>query len=431
MATELRTRLLRRVDAASLTAFRVAFGALMLLAVARHLACGWVTDFFVTPRVYFPYPGLEWIVPLPAPGMHLLYGALALCAGGILLGRWTRTCAALFCAGFTWVHLIDRSNYLNHYYLVSLLSLLLAVLPVPRAGTVPQWTIALLRFQLGVVYVFGAVAKLSADWLLHAQPLRLWLGANLDLPLLGPWLELPSVAVAASWAGVVFDATIVPLLLCARTRLLAYAALLVFHLLTAALFPIGMFPWLMIALTPIFFAPDWPRRLLGGAPRRDRAIVVGRWRPSAAALVGLFVLVQVAVPLRHLALPGDLHWHESGFRWSWQIMAMEKFGRAVFTVVDARSGAARTVRPLDELTPLQARMLATQPDMLLSYARLLATRAGRPVHVYAEALVSLNGRPAVPLVVPEVDLAALPDAPQPADWLTASPDDAVAVAAAD
>lgn len=430
MATEVRTALLRRVDAASLTAFRVAFGALLLVAVARHLAYGWVTDLFVTPRVFFPYPGLEWIAPLRAPGMHILYVALAVCAAAILFGIRPRACAAVFCLGFTWTHLIDRSNYLNHYYLVSLLSGLLAVLPAPRDGTVPAWAVWLLRFQLAVVYVFGALAKLTPDWLLQAQPLRLWLGANIDLPLLGPWLELPWVAFAASWAGLLFDACIVPLLLWPRARTFAYAAVIAFHLFTALLFPIGLFPWLMIGLTPIFLAPDWPRRVfarvLPAAP--PSASAVGPWRPAIAALVGLFVLLQVGLPLRHHVLAGDLYWHEAGFRWSWQIMAMEKFGRAVFTVVDAASGAVQTARPLDELTPLQARMLATQPDMLLSYARRLAARADRPVHVYADVLVSLNGRPAAPLVDPGVDLAALPDDPTPGEWLTASPEQALALA---
>jgi len=170
-------------------------------------------------------------------------------------------------------------------------------------------------------------------------------------------------------------------------------------------------------------APSWPRRVVRGARPAvpGAAPRVGPWRPAVATLVGVFVVLQMGLPLRHHVLAGDLHWHEAGFRWSWQIRATEKFGRAVFTVVDSASGAAQTVRPLDELTPLQARMLATQPDMLLTYARHLAARAGRPVRIDADALVSLNARPAAPLVDPGVDLAALPDEPVPADWLTASP----------
>ena len=44
-----------------------------------------------------------------------------------------------------------------------------------------------------------------------------------------------------------------------RTRVVAYAALVVFHVLTGALFPIGMFPVIMIVSALVFFPPDWPR----------------------------------------------------------------------------------------------------------------------------------------------------------------------------
>ncbi|MDX2170920.1 MAG: HTTM domain-containing protein [Deltaproteobacteria bacterium] len=441
--TRLLDQLWRPVDIASLVAFRVAFGALALCAVLRHVAYGWVDQFFITPHVFFPYPGLAWIVPLPAAGMYALYAGLALCALGILTGAWTRLCAALFCIGFTYAHLIDRTNYLNHYYLVSILSGLLAVLPSGGALSIdawrcadrrrvsaPAWAVFLLRFQLAVVYIFGAVAKVNADWLLHAEPLRIWLGANVDLPLLGPWLERTWVAYAFSYAGLLFDASIVPLLLWRRTRPLAYGAVLAFHLLTAALFPIGMFPWLMIALTPIFFAPAWPRRVLGWIGRD--VVPAGRARASqprarwaVATALALYALVQLLIPLRHFAYDGDLYWTESGFRWSWQIMVMEKFGRAVFTVTDPVTGGSRTVRPLEELTPLQYRMMATQPDMLLSYAQRLRDRyaaMGDAVQVFGDVTVTLNGRPAAPLVDPAVDLAALPDSAAPSAWLLPHPD---------
>ncbi len=439
-------RLWRPVDIASLVAFRVAFGVLALVAVLRHLAYGWVDQFFIAPTVYFPYSGFEWIRPLPAAGMYALYGALAACALGIACGAWTRRCAALFCAGFTYTHLIDRTNYLNHYYLISALSGLLACVPIGRAlsidawrvpdrrsDTVPVWTVWLLRFQLAVVYGFGAVAKLNADWLLHAEPLRIWLGANVDVPILGPWLEQTWVAFAFSYAGLLFDAGIVPLLLWRRTRRHAYVAVVGFHLLTAALFPIGMFPWLMIALTPIFFAPDWPRRFGIGAMRYSApassmsAATVSRpiRRHAVLAALAVYVAIQVLVPLRHFAYDGDLHWSESGFRWSWQIMVMEKFGRATFTVTDPQSGDSQHVRPLDELTALQYRMLATQPDMLLSYAHRLRDRFaidGYPGQVFGDVSVTLNGRASAPLVDPAVDLAAVPDNAAPADWLLPHPD---------
>ncbi len=231
-------RLFRPLDIASLVAFRLAFGALMLCAVGRYFAHGWIDQFFVAPRLFFPYPGLAWLAPLPHGGMYLLYallGALALC---VLLGLWYRASAALFCIGFSYAHLIDRTNYLNHYHLVTLLSLLLVFVPAhraysldvwrgtaPRRATAPAWSIWILRFQLGVVYVFGAVAKLNPDWLLTAQPLRIWLGANVDTPIVGALFEQAWVAYAFSYAGLLFDLSIVPLLLWRRTRAAAYGEL--------------------------------------------------------------------------------------------------------------------------------------------------------------------------------------------------------------
>ncbi len=51
------------------------------------------------------------------------------------------------------------------------------------------------------------------------------------------------------------------LLLWRRTRLVAWVAVVAFHVATWLLFPIGVFPWLMIGVTTIFFEPDWPERI--------------------------------------------------------------------------------------------------------------------------------------------------------------------------
>jgi len=428
----------RPVDIASTVAFRIAFGVLMLIAVGRYFAYGWIDQLYVAPRVYFPYRGLEWIVPLPGAAMYALFGALGLLALCVTIGLWYRASIAMLCGAFTYVHLIDRTNYLNHYYLLTLLSGLMVFLPLYRAGSidawrrpelraarVPAWVVWLLRFQLGVVYVFGAVAKLNPDWLLRAQPLRIWLGANVDLPILGPWLEAPSAAYACSYAGLLFDATIVPLLLCRRTRSAAYVAVVAFHVLTALLFPIGMFPWIMIALTPIFFAPDWPRRWIARRTIRTECVPAAipltarRW--VAASLVGAYGLVQIALPLRHVLYADDLYWSESGIRFAWQIMVMEKYGRASFRVTDPQNGDTWAVSPANMLTPLQVRMMATQPDMIRSFAEYVAAdfhrRGYGRVEVRGDVYVSLNGRPNQRFVDPHVDLAHLDEPGAPARWI--------------
>ena len=131
--------------------------------------------------------------------------------------------------------------------------------PAPAIPVAALW---FLRGQLGLVYVFAGIAKLNPDWLLHAQPLTIWLYNSADTPFIGGLVQAQWVAYAMSWAGAIFDLTIVPFLLWRKTRPYSYAVLVLFHVATGLLFPaIGMFPWIMMGAALIFFDPDWPVRL--------------------------------------------------------------------------------------------------------------------------------------------------------------------------
>lgn len=124
------------VDIASLALFRIVFGLLMAVGVIRFMALGWVEEFYILPGFHFTWALFPWVRPWPGALMHLHFATLAVLAFGVALGFHYRACAALFFAGFTYVELIDKATYLNHYYLVSLLSGLLIVLPAHRAWSV-------------------------------------------------------------------------------------------------------------------------------------------------------------------------------------------------------------------------------------------------------------------------------------------------------
>src|ERR1041385_6798805 len=263
------------VDIAALAAFRILFGLLMFAAMVRFLAKGWVRELYVEPAFHFTYPGFEWVRPWPDFWMHAHFLLLAVLALGIAVGLFYRACAVLFFLGFTYVELLDQTTYLNHYYLITLLSGLLIFLPAHRSLSldvfqnrrlhldfVPAWSLNILRFQVAVVYIFAGLAKFNADWLFRAQPLRIWLAARSDLPLIGHWLGQLWVAYAASWCGAIFDTTIIFFLLVRKTRRLAYLVLILFHVATWLLFNIGMFPWIMIVAATLFFPADWPRFLM-------------------------------------------------------------------------------------------------------------------------------------------------------------------------
>lgn len=430
----------------SLAVFRVCLGGLHLVLALRYFYYGWLDKYFIRPEFHFRYAGFEW-VPVPGPFIvHAVFVLICLAALFVVAGLFYRWAVTLLFFLFTWFFLWDVTIYLNHYYLLALLTLLTIWLPADRAWAlrpggrpVRRFHLWLLRFQLGIVYFYGAVAKLKSDWLLDFQPVKIWLVSARDVALIGPLLQLPAAAGFIAWAGFLFDLTIVYWLTRKgiRTRLAAYGLVLVFHLATALMFEIGMFPWIMIFCTLVFFRPDWPRRLArfsigllggqkrgpsgeGGAgsavgrrlfgpgalPARDRrGNPPGKFFPVA---ISLFVAWQALWPLRHLVISGrDLSWSEEGFRFAWQIMIIRKRGFCEFTVDEA--GKKSRVDPARELTNYQNLMMATQPDLVLQYARHLGEvrqkQSGGNPKVYARCPVSLNGGPVGLLVDPEVNLA--------------------------
>jgi hypothetical protein len=269
-----------------------------------------------------------------------------------------------------------------------------------------------------VVYIFAGLAKINTDWMIEAQPLRIWLAARSDLPVVGPLLAQLWVAYAFSWFGAAYDLTVVCFLLWRRTRLLAYSSVVVFHAMTAVLFPIGMFPWVMIASTLIFFPPDWPRWLLaragwrmpaGGPPAPFDMTAEHVVRRPVLALMALYVAAQIAVPLRAYWPGAEPDWTGRGFNFSWRVMLVEKAGYVEFFAGEPSTGRRWRVRTRDYVTERQEKMMAQDPAMIRALARHIAdalrARGVAGVEVRVDAFASLNGRPAQRLIDPGVDLA--------------------------
>jgi hypothetical protein len=448
-------RLLRPVDIAWLAVFRGLYGLVMAFSMWRFVGYGWVDDFFVRPKLHFKYWGFGWVEPLSGPAMHGLFWGLAALALCVALGCAFRLAAAGFALGLIYVQLLDVSTYLNHYYLAALLALLLAASPAHRAWSVDAWLgkrcggscwarllptpapsvsaawLYLLRLQVGVVYVFAGLAKLQSDWLIHAQPLRIWLGSSTGLPLLGPALAWPWVPLLLSWCGFLFDTTIVGFLSWSKTRPYAYAVLLVFHALTRVLFPIGMFPVIMSLAALVFFSPSWPRRrwfkLEMASAVADPGGGSGRPRWQRAALVagGVYAVIQLVLPLRYLAYGGNVLWHEQGMRFSWRVMVRAKGGGTTFAVYSPSRRRTYDVNPSEYLTRLQEAEMSSQPDLILQLAHHIhddfARRGYGDVQVRAQSRVALNGRRSAPFVDARVDLAERRDGLFPLPFILPAP----------
>jgi hypothetical protein len=213
--------------------------------------------------------------------------------------------------------------------------------------------------------------------------------------------------------------------------------------MTKMLFPIGMFPVIMIVSALVFFSPSWPRwwltkakALLGklhaasSAPstttiRPELAATPSRFRTVAIALGAAFCVYQLVMPLRFLAYGGNVRWHEQGMRFSWRVMVREKNGATTFIVRQKETGRIWHVSPTRYLNRLQEREMAGQPDLILQMAHHIRNEFDRkgqgPVEVRVDSLVSLNGRPMAPLVDPTVNLASIDDGLSKASWILPAP----------
>lgn len=428
-------------DAAGLAVFRILVGLLGVVSSVRFMAEGWVEQAFVMPSTFFKFWGLSWIEVLPPTAMYAAFVLMAISALFVALGLFYRVAIVTFFLVFTYVELIDVTNYLNHYYLVSLLTFLMCWMPLghvhgldgwrspaKRRITLPAWMLWMLRAQVAIVYMCAAAAKTGPDWLVHGQPLGIWLAARTETPLIGPYLDLPAVALAMSWAGFLFDATIVPLMLWSRTRPVAFAVALMFHTMVGALFNIGMFPWIMVVTLTLFFPPGWPRRWL--APIETPSLPEMTMAPTTrhrlgVAAMALYLVVQVALPTRALAYGGDVLWHEQGMRFAWKVMVREKNGSVTYRVKSDRWQRERHVHPSRYLTRHQEREMSGQPDQILQLAHVIARdlreEGHASVEIRVDALASLNGRSMQPLIDPDVDLARIEDGLGPARWITPAP----------
>lgn len=306
--------------------------------------------------------------------------------------------------------------------------------PKEKSFTIPAWCTYLLRFQVGVVYFYAGLAKVNSDWLLHAQPLNVWLSSRTYLPIVGPFLGEHWVALVMSWAGCLFDLGIVFFLLWPKTRLLAYIVVIGFHFVTKTLFPIGMFPFIMVVGALVFFSPSWPRHLLGAFRKKWRTPEI-RSNPTPmhftksgkmlVVLAAAYCVFHVIWPLRTHVYGGNVLWHEQGMRFSWRVMLREKNGSVTYLVTNPQTGRTREVSPRKYLNGRQERDYATQPDLILQVAHWIARdfekRDGVRPLVRAHALVSLNGRPAQLLIDPNVDLANIEDSLTSSSWILPSP----------
>lgn len=443
--TAITTYLYSYTKAAPLVVFRILFGLMMLISLIRFAANGWIHKLYIEPDFFFSYFGFEWVQPL-GQWTYLLFIICGISAFLISIGYKYRIAILTFFISFTYIELMDKTTYLNHYYFISVLSFLMIFLPANayfsvdaaknsklKSEFIPTWTIDAIKLLLFIVYFYAGLAKLNSDWLFEAMPLQIWLPAKYSIPVLGDLLQKTWVHYFFAWSGALYDLTIPFLLSIKRTRVFAFVLVVIFHVLTRVLFPIGMFPYIMIVSALIFFDSGLHNKILSQIAKifkipehtfkNGKKYSFGNFltKKLTIGVLTILFIVQLSIPFRYLLYPGELFWTEEGYRFSWRVMLIEKAGYASFKVVDSDTGKRFFVDNTEFLSRFQEKQMSTQPDFMLEYAHHLEKhyqqQGIRNPEVYVESYVAINGRRSRLYVDPETDLTTIEQSLKPKNWI--------------
>ena len=444
MLNKLTTYLNTQTNAAPLSVFRIGFGIMMLTSIIRFWSYGWIEKLYLEPIFHFSYYGLEYIKPIGVY-TYFIFFICGLSALFVALGLKYRIAIITFFLSFTYIELMDKTTYLNHYYFISVLSFLMCFLPAnayfsidaiirkKQYNKIPKWTIDCIKLLLGIVYVYAGLAKINSDWLFKAMPLKIWLPSKYDLPFIGESLmQQEWFHIAMSWSGMLYDLSIPFLLLYKRTRIFAFVLVVFFHVFTRVLFPIGMFPYVMIVGTLIFFDYRVHKRILNTIRRlfnflrlkasniENSSYKVSN-RKIILPIIVLFFTIQLLLPFRYVLYPNELFWTEEGYRFSWRVMLMEKAGYAEFKIVNTETGHSFSVNNSDFLTAFQEKQMSTQPDFILEYAKYLKqhflAQGHKNIEIYVDSYVALNGRSSERFINPKVDLLKQTESLKTKNWI--------------
>ena len=404
----------------------------MTFSIIRFWLKGWIETIYIEPSFHFSYYFFDWVKPL-GEFTYILFLICGVSAFFVAIGYKYKYSIIIFFLSFTYIELMDKTTYLNHYYFISILSFIMIFLPANSSYSfdsfqnkvsfknVYKWNVDCIKLLLLIVYLYSGLAKINSDWLLEAQPLKIWLTSNYDLPLIGDLLQKTWVHYFMSWGGMIYDLSIAFLLLYPKTRIFAFILVIFFHLFTAILFPIGMFPYIMIMGSIIFFDSKTHKNILNiisnkiglgkfinNEHKNEKEIKTLKHLNFRIGILSAFFLIQVIFPFRYFLYPGELFWNEQGYRFSWRVMLIEKKGYTNFKVVDKNNNTSFYVKNEDFLTEFQIRQMSFQPDFILEFAHHIGDfykeNGIEKVEIYADSYVTLNGRMSKRFINPKTDL---------------------------
>ncbi len=398
------------------------FGFLLAAEGFGAILTGWVKRTFIDPKFTFNFMGFDWLQPLPGNGMYVYFIILGVLGLMVMLGYRYYLAITSYAIMWAGVYFMQKTSYNNHYYLLLIILFIMILLPANRGGSLdsirkpsirknymPNWCKWLIVSQLFIVYTYATVAKLYPDWL-DLSVVKGIFHNRVNIPLLKDLFKNHYFHFFITYAGMLFDLLVIPLLLWKPTRKYIFAAAVFFHLFNSIFLKIGIFPYLALAFCFFFFEAKTLRNIFYKKyPILDNSKTTYSETPKwLIVFLSIFVIIQFALPLRHHTIDGNVLWTNEGHRLSWRMMLRSRSGSLRLKVLNCENNKTHYVKLGDYLSKKQQHRIATHPDMIYQFIQKLKkeyeAKGMNDIEIYAIGRVRVNSHPYKPLIDPEVDL---------------------------
>jgi len=392
--------------------FRIFFGIVLFVQTSWFIQANFIQENFIDSKFQIPF--FSFLHPLPEQGMKFLLLLMLFASVGIILAKLYRISVITFLVSFTYLWLLDKSYFNNHYYFMSLMVFLMYFIKPNQSskgifnfsGTVHHWQLFVLKAQVFIVFFVAGIHKLNYYWIVEFQPMKHILETKSQVSNLD-FLNSEVMFAFFSWTGLLFDLSIGFLLWHTKTRRLGLIFFIAFNLLNLWLFynigEIGFFPFALLACLPLFFYSL-------SIKENESKYKIAK-SGMAVPLVTLFLALQFLIPFRYLLYKSHVDWTGKGQRFAWRMKIMYKEVDMHFYLLEEGSKEKLEVNVRNFLNDKQYTNLMYYPDFIPPISKYIKSegqkRGLKNPKVVADFKVGFMGHKKIPLLDPSIDLSKL------------------------
>ncbi|CAF1262070.1 unnamed protein product [Adineta steineri] len=450
----------RPEDPSSLAILRIFFGILMMLDIPQERGMSHADVYYPNDDKECQFPLFNFLEPLRAEYMVIVYFIMLLGAFGITIGFFYRLSTICFTITYWYIFFLDKTSWNNHSYLYGLIGFQLMFFDAHhywsidglfrkkiRNSHVPLWNYTLIRYQVFLVYFIAGLKKTDWDWVSGYSMDTL--GEHWVFSPFRSFMTIEQITlILVHVCGLFFDLLVGFALFFDRSRPFGVFFCLSFHIMNSQLFNIGMFPYTMIATIPIFFHNNWPRKFLNRfAPKFlyketplqysssclyskeeikpeepkspsikskiannssvKNAPTKSTLRHKIFTIFALFYLVEQGfLPYSHFITKGYNNWTNGLYGYSWDMMVHSWHTQHVkITFLDKKTNEPHYLRPTAWAS---AKRWSSHADMIVQYAQCIKGKLKQhgydDVELRFDIWRSMNGRFNQRQIDPRIDL---------------------------